>query len=70
MLRLLDWKVFPLYKCEITYIQNGIEYHRTIEDTYTTFYARVCGAIEGMTRGGAQITFLSTMSDPHDSVGA
>ena len=59
-----------MYVAEITFVQNGIEYHRTIEDTYTTFYARVCGAIEGITRGGAQITFLSTMSDLDAKVGA
>ncbi len=59
-----------MYVAEITFVQNGIEYHRTIEDTYTTFYARVCGAIEGITRGGAQITFLSTMSDPYAKVSA
>lgn len=59
-----------MYSAEITYVHDGIEYHRTIEDTYTTFYARVCGAIEGITRGGAQITFLSTMSDPYANVDA
>jgi hypothetical protein len=57
-----------MFVAEITFVQNGIEYHRTIEDTYTTFYARVCGAIEGITRGGAQITFLSTTSDPYAKV--
>jgi hypothetical protein len=59
-----------MYSAEITYVQNGIEYHQTIEDVYPTFYARVCGAIEGITRGGAQITHLSTMSDLYDSVSA
>jgi hypothetical protein len=59
-----------MYVAEITFVQNGIEYHRTIEDGYPTFYARVCGAIEGITRGGAQITFLSTMSDSHAMVSA
>ena len=53
-----------MYSAEITYVQNGIEYHQTIEDVYPKFYARVCGVVEGITRGGAQITLLSTMSDP------
>ena len=60
---------FPLFSAEITYVQNGIEYRQTIEDVeQTTFYARVCGSIEGITRGGAQITLLSTMSDPYAKV--
>jgi hypothetical protein len=59
-----------MYSAEITYVHNGIEYRQTIEDEFSTFYARVCGAIEGITRGGAQITFLSTMSDPYAKVSA
>lgn len=62
---------FPLYKCEITYVNNGIEYRQTVEDQDGyTFYARVCGSIEGITRGGGHVTLLSTMSDPYASVGA
>jgi hypothetical protein len=59
-----------MHVAEITYVHNGIEYRHTIEDVLPTFYARVCGAIEGITRGGAQVTFLSTMSDSHAKVSA
>ena len=59
-----------MYSIEITYVHNGIEYRKTIEDVYPTIYARVVGAVEGITRGGAQITFLSTMSDPYAIVNA
>jgi hypothetical protein len=59
-----------MYSAEITYVHNGIEYRHSIEDVLPTFFARVCGAIEGITRGGAQITFLSTMSDAYDNVSA
>lgn len=54
-----------MYYAEITYVQNGIEYHQAIEDVYPTFYARVCGTVEGITRGGAQITLLSTKVNPY-----
>ena len=59
-----------MYSIEITYVHHGIEYRHTIEDVYPTAYARAVGAVEGITRGGAQVTFMSTMSDPYAIVNA
>jgi hypothetical protein len=59
-----------MYTAEITYVHDGIEYRQTVEDDSITFYARICGVIEGITRGGAQVTLLSTMSDTYATVSA
>ena len=60
--------MFPLSSAEITYVQNGIEYRKTIEDNdLTTFYARIVGAIEGMVSYG-HVTNL-VVSDPYAKVG-
>ena len=59
-----------MYSVEITYVHHGIEYRHTIEDVYPTVYARAVGAVEGITRGGAQVTSMSTMSDTYASVSA
>jgi hypothetical protein len=45
------------YEYEITYVINGVEYRTEVEDSDgDRFYARVCGAVEGVTRAGGQIT--------------
>ena len=57
----------PLYKAEITYVDSGIEYRKTIEDVdMTMFYARIVGAIEGIVTW-AHVTNL-VVSDPSATV--
>jgi hypothetical protein len=48
----------------ITHVSNGVESTSEVEaEDLVIFYARVVGAIQGITAGGSHVTKLSVLAD-------